>query len=389
MIFQDSWIFAGERGFVRGSLEICGDRFDKVEFSSDVPEEVCTKAGEEECVSSEELLLLPGLIDIHSHGNSGYDFSDGDLEGLRCMGRYLAANGITSFLPTSMTLPYEKLDAAFRTALQYKETREENGARIPGIHMEGPFFSEKKKGAQNALYLRLPDAEAVEDLNRRCGGMIRIVDVAPELTGTEGFIKQIAGNKAQNCRVSIAHTAASYEETKAAFSAGASHVTHLFNAMPGIHHREPGVIGAAVETEDVTAELICDGHHVHPSIIRMAFKLFPGRICMISDALRCCGMPDGSYELGGQQVTLKDNVARLSDGTIAGAASNLFDDLRNVIRFGVPVHEAVMAATIVPARVIGCDRETGSIEEGKLADLIVCDKDLNLRQVYIGGKRIK
>ena len=187
----------------------------------------------------------------------------------------------------------------------------------------------------------------------------------------------------------MAHTDASYEEACRAFDAGASHVTHLFNAMPPINHRSPGVIGAAFERDDVTAELICDGLHIHPSIVRMAFRLFPGRICLISDALRCCGMPDGEYELGGQQVTLQGGAARLADGTIAGAACNLFEDMVNAIRFGIPVEDAVLAATLTPAREIGMDQEIGSLEMGKRADFIVCDENWNLEQVYVDGVRVR
>ena len=170
---------------------------------------------------------------------------------------------------------------------------------------------------------------------------------------------------------------------------GTSHLTHLFNAMPPVHHRHPGVIGAASEKENVTAELLCDGIHVHPSIIRMAFRLFPGRICLVSDALRCCGMPEGEYELGGQQVFLKDNVARLADGTIAGSATNLFDCMRNAIRFGIPKEDAVRAATWNPARQIHALDRVGSIADGKLADFVVCDAEVNRQQVYLGGALVK
>ena len=186
----------------------------------------------------------------------------------------------------------------------------------------------------------------------------------------------------------MAHTDASYEDAKAAFAAGARHVTHLFNAMPPIHHRKPGVIGAAAEREDVVAELISDGQHLHPSIVRMAFRLFPGRICLISDSLRCCGMPDGEYELGGQQVFLQGGIARLADGTIAGSATNLFECMRRAISFGVPEEEAVTAATLTPAREIGADGLVGSLEEGKLADFVVCDRELNALSVWLGGERI-
>ena len=241
-----------------------------------------------------------------------------------------------------------------------------------------------KKGAQNAAHLRLPDFAAFQRLYAGCGGLIRIVDVAPELEGAADFAAQAS----RCCTVSVAHTDADYAQTCAVYAAGARHLTHLYNAMPPLHHRKPGVIGAASEREEVFAELICDGLHVHPSAVRMAFRLFPGRICLISDALRCCGMPDGTYELGGQQVYLRGGVARLEDGTIAGAASHLHQDLLNAIAFGIPEDEAIRAATLNPARQIGREAEIGAIAPGLLADFLVCEPDLTLRAVYIGGEKL-
>lgn len=328
--------------------------------------------------------VIPGLVDIHTHGAANADFSDGDAEGLKRMAAHLAKCGVTSFAPTSMTLPYETLAAAFETAVEVREHRPVGCARVMGIHMEGPYFSEKKKGAQNGAYLKLPDLNGFRKLFDGCGGLVRIIDVAPELAGAVEFTK---GAKAL-CTVSVAHTDANYEEAKAVYEAGATHLTHLYNAMPSIHHRKPGVIGAASECENVVAELICDGLHVHPSSVRMAFKLFPERICLISDSLRCCGMPDGEYELGGQQVFLAGGVARLADGTIAGAASDLYRDMLNAIDFGIPRDEAITAATIRPAKEIGRADEIGSIEVGKLADFVICDAALKAEVVYIGGERV-
>ena len=251
--------------------------------------------------------------------------------------------------------------------------------------MEGPFFSEKKKGAQNGAYLRDPDFAAFRKLYEGCGGLVRIIDVAPELPGACEFVRQAK----ELCTVSIAHTDADYDAARAAVEAGVTHLTHLFNAMPPLHHRKPGVIGAAAEAEQVTAELITDGQHIHPSAVRLAFRLFgPERMVIISDALRCCGMPDGEYELGGQAVFLKGGVARLADGTIAGSATNLYDCMLRAISFGIAKEDAVRAATWNPARQIGCLDTVGSIADGKRADFVVCDENLNRKAVWLGGKEL-
>ena len=373
MLYKNGCIFTNGK-FVHGSFRVEGDRF--TEVRGDVPEETG--------VDLNGAYVIPGLVDVHNHGNSGFDFSDGDYEGLKTMAKYLAQNGITSFAPASMTLPYETLAKAFATGAKLRDEKPKGCSRIMGIQMEGPFFSAKKKGAQNGEYLRDPDFAAFKKLYFDCGGLIRIADLAPELPGAVEFTKEAI----KLCSVSVAHTDATYEEAKAVYDAGATHLTHLFNTMPGIHHRKPGVIGAAAENEKVQAELICDGIHVHPSAVRMAFKLFPGRIVLVSDALRCCGMPDGEYELGGQQVFLQDGIAQLADGTIAGAATNLYQGMRNAIAFGVPKEEAILSATMNPAKALGYWKEIGAIESGYRADFVICDEDLNCKKVYIAGEEI-
>ena len=329
--------------------------------------------------------VIPGLLDIHTHGNSGADYSDGNWDDYVRMARYSARNGITSIAPTTLTLPYETLAAAFATAYRMADERPAGCAVVRGAHMEGPFFSEKKKGAQNAAYLREPDFEAFSKLFAAGNGIVRIVDVAPELPGAAEFVRKAS----KQCTVSIAHTDCTYEEASAVLDAGASHLTHLYNAMPGIHHRKPGVIPAAVENEQVSAELISDGQHVHPASVRLAFRMFgPARMVLISDSLRCCGMPDGQYTLGGQDVFLYGGVAKLADGTLAGSATNLYDCMRKAVEFGIPKEQAILAATLIPAREIGREKEIGSIESGKLADFVVCDEELSLARVFMGGKQI-
>ncbi|MBQ6019093.1 MAG: N-acetylglucosamine-6-phosphate deacetylase [Clostridia bacterium] len=324
---------------------------------------------------------IPGLVDIHTHGNSGADFSDGDPAGLEKMARYLAKNGVTSFAPTSLTLPLEPLKKAFRTAKTFADGRPSGCARIMGINMEGPFFSEKKKGAQNPAFLRAPDLAFFNELYEAAGGLLRIVDIAPELPGAMEFIRAAS----ETCVVSLAHTDADYDTARQAFDAGARHMTHLFNAMPGLHHRAPGPVAAGSEREDVFAELICDGLHVHPAMLRLAFRLFPGRICMISDALNCCGMPEGTYTIDGRETYVKGRLATLADGTIAGSASNLYDCLLTAVNSGVPKEEAILSATANPARELGAADKIGAIAPGCFADFVVCDEDLTRRAVYVGG----
>ena len=371
MLFKNANLFLDGQ-FRHGSFRVEDGRF----------AEILTEVPAEDGVDLHGQYVIPGLVDVHTHGNSGADFSDGDYDGLVRMARYLAANGVTSFAPASMTLPYDVLETAYKTAVRLRNEQPSGCARLMGIQMEGPFFSEKKKGAQNGAYLRDPDFDAFKRLYEVSEGLIRIADVAAELPGAVDFTMQAS----KLCTVSIAHTDCTYDEAAAVFDAGARHLTHLYNAMPGIHHRHPGPIGAGSERENVVAELICDGHHVHPSAVRMAFKLFPGRICLISDALRCCGMPDGQYTLGGQDVWLQGGAAHLADGTLAGSATNLYGCMQKAVEFGIPKEQAILSATLIPAQEIGREDEIGSIAPGKLADFVVCDDRLNRKAVWLGGK---
>ncbi len=375
MFYKNARIFCADNQFHMGAFEVVDGKFGAI-LPDTVPEDAVDLQG---------ATVIPGLIDIHSHGNSGHDFSDGDYEGLKKMAQYYLSCGVTSFAPASMTLPYKVLEKAFVNAKQLHEEAPEGCARLMGIQMEGPYFSEKKKGAQNAEYLRLPDFVAFKMLYEASGGLLRIVDIAPELPSAEDFIRKAK----ELCTVSVAHTDAGYEEAKMAFDAGASHLTHLYNAMQGIHHRNPGPIGAASEQNHVVAELICDGLHVHPSAVRMAFKLFPHRLCLVSDSGRCAGQPDGTeFELGGQMATLIDGVARLADGTIACSATNLWQCMVNAMSFGIPEEDAIIAATILPAQQIGQADKIGAIRTGHYADFVVCDKAYIRQRIFLSGKQI-
>lgn len=374
MNFKNAMLYTEEFRFVPGAFSVEDGKFANV-----------LGEPQADAVDLHGAYVIPGLIDVHNHGNSGADFSDGDYDGLVKMAEYLARNGVTSFAPASMTLPYDVLAKAFATARRLADKAPEGASALRGIQMEGPFFSEKKKGAQNGAYLRDPDFAAFSKLYHDCGGLVRIVDVAPELPGACEFIRQAK----ELCTVSIAHTDANYDEAHAAVEAGVTHLTHLFNAMPALHHRKPGVIGAAAEADQVSAEIISDGQHIHPSAVRLAFRLFGAeRMVLISDALRCCGMPDGEYELGGQPVFLQGGVARLSDGTIAGSATNVYDCMLRAISFGIPREDAVRAATYNPARQLGCLDEVGSIRDGKQADFVICDAELNRREVWLAGEKL-
>lgn len=325
--------------------------------------------------------ILPGLIDLHIHGCAGADVTGGDPHAIETVSRHLAACGVTSFCPTTMTLPEAQLAESLRAIAA--AIGAEPGAYIHGVNLEGPFLSPDKKGAQAADYLQLPSLPLVARLDAICP--IRLVDLAPELPGAMAFIRAAA----ERFTVSVAHTAADAACVRRALEAGARHATHLFNAMTGLGTREPGAVGAILDSA-ASAELICDGLHICDTTLRLAFRLLGNdRPVVISDAMMAAGLSDGVYSLGGQTVYKKDGAARLADGTLAGSVSNLLSELQHLLAIGIPEMQAIRACTINPARAIGADRKTGSLAPGKAADLLVLSGDLQqLRAVFVRGRRI-
>jgi len=375
MFYTNARIFV-DNAFHMGAFEVVDGKFGAI-LPENVPADAIDLGG---------ATVIPGLIEVHSHGAMGFDFSDGSYEGLVEMAKFYLGCGVTSFAPASMTLPYEVLEKAFATAKRIVEEQPENCARLRGIQMEGPYFSYAKRGAQNPDYLKAPDFEGFKKLYDGCGGLVRIVDIAPELPGAAEFVAQAK----ELCTVSIAHTDSDYDHAKLAVDAGVTHLTHLYNAMPGINHRNPGVIPACVENPKVRAEIICDGLHIHPASVRLAFSMFGGeRMIIVSDSGRCAGQPDGTqFELGGQMATLIGGVARLEGGTIACSATNLYQCLVNCLSWGIREEDVVRACTYNPACALGAQNEVGSIATGKIADFLVCTNGYASKRVFLAGKEI-
>lgn len=353
--------------------------------------------------------VIPGLIDIHLHGCVGVDFCDcvddeyGDAASMiERMVTYERSVGVTSICPTTMTYDEKRLTAIMRSVASYRKnhvtendvpenTVTENAAPnhfgIVGVHLEGPFISEEKCGAQNPGYIMAPDAAMIRRLDDASGGLVRLVAIAPETDGAIECIRALSSTDVLSAakskiQCSVAHTTADYDTALAAINAGATHVTHLYNAMPEFSKRNPGVVGAAFDNEDTYVELICDGIHVHPSVIRATFKMFGSdRVVLISDSMEATGMPDGEYALGGQKVIKRGRTATLPDGTIAGSVTNLFECMKMAVQMGVSAEDAIKAATVNPAKSIGLSNTIGEIAAGKKAHLLVCDGNLNLREV--------
>lgn len=406
MIIQNVNVYhTEEHKFVKGEIVIRRGIFEKisdagqsatgeysaVKLSGGIPEGQAA-SGEGLVLDGEGCYAIPGLIDLHFHGCMGHDFCDGTPQAMAAIAEYEASVGVTAIAPATMTLPVNELEDILSAAAKYKkETGKNNpaGADLVGVNMEGPFICEAKKGAQNEKHIISCDADICQRFLNASDGLVKFVGIAPERNENAGeFIRRMKGK----VRISLAHTNADYDTAMAAFDAGADHAVHLYNAMPPFTHRAPGVVGAVSDSPHVDAEMICDGVHIHPSVVRATFKMLGSeRIVLISDSMRAAGMPDGRYTLGGLNVNVAGGRATLvSNGALAGSATNLLECMKTVVKkMGIPLETAIACATENPAKSLGIAGEYGSISPGKHGNVVLLDQDLNLKAVVKDGVWIR
>ena len=361
-----------------------------------VARDICTDgtlltaaSGDGEVLDAAGCYVIPGLVDVHFHGCVGEDFSDATPEGLQRIADFELSQGVTYICPAGMTLPEDQLTAICKNTAAHR-AKNAGGAEVVGAHLEGPFLSTAKKGAQNGDFLHAPDVAMLRRLQEAAEGCVKLVTVAPEEPNGLEFVKAATED---GIHVSVGHTTADYDTASAAFVAGADHATHLYTGMPSLHHRTPGVIGAAFDAPHVMPELICDGVHIHGSVVRLTFQLFgKERMILISDSLRATGMPDGQYPFGGQEIEVHGNRATIvgHPETLAGSVTSLMGCLRQAVKFGIPLADAVRACSYNPARSIGIEDRTGTLEEGKEASFVLLDQEtLSIRAIVFKGALVK
>lgn len=373
------------RTIASGSIAVRGGRILAIsEGTTDTPAQA---AGE--TIDAGGRWALPGFIDVHVHGGGGHDFMDADADGIDAIARYHASHGTTSMLATSLTAPRERLTDMLAAADAYRKT-DMPFARIVGVHLEGPFVSVKWRGAQNPAYILPPQPDWLKQWIARFPGTIKLLTLAPEHPEAAEFIRLLVAN---GIVPACGHTDADYAQLTAAADIGLRHSVHTYNAMTPLHHREPGTVGAVLTDDRIMAEVIADGHHVHPAAMKLLVRAKGvDRVILVTDAIGAAGMPDGVYELGGLSVALRDGVARLnnndSNPSLAGSTLTMIGAVRNMVnKVGVTLEEASRMASANPARQLGIDGDTGTLEPGKSADLLLLDERLELDAVWIGGRR--
>lgn len=378
MLLKAKHIVLKDGFLLDGAIEIENGIITKILANDEIPSDV-------ESIDYGDAYISPGLVDTHVHGYAGHDIMDLDSEGFRYICEKVVETGVTSFLPTTLTASIDDTDKAVKII---NENRDAKGAKIRGIFLEGPFFTSEHSGAQNPRYFIDPSILLLNKWQESAGGLIKKIAVAPELYGTKDFVKEA---KNMGVHVALGHSNATYDQAKEAVEAGADIFVHVYNAMSKLHHREPGMVGAALSLDDTYGELICDGHHVHPAAAKIAIRAKgPKNIALITDCMMAGGMPDGDYRLGSFDVEVSNGTARLkNDGNLAGSILNLSRGIRNVVEWDVAdVFEAIHMATYVPAKSVGIDDVCGLIEVDREADLAIFDKDLELSAVYLDGELV-
>lgn len=378
MILKNGNVFIDGR-FIKVDLQIYEDKIVAIEDQIDF--------NDEETLDCTDKKIIPGLIDIHTHGCLSYDFTTSSPDEIESMCKFYASHGVTSILATTMTNEedlYRNAMSNLKVAIQcQREQKDYIGASIEGIYMEGPFFGKEKRGAHCKDFLKSVSQSLLDEYQKLSGDAIKIIAIDPTLENAIEFIQQ----NHNNYTISLAHTDCTYDVAKMAVIAGATHVTHVFNGMSPMNHREPGLIGAASEFH-LNTEIICDGIHIHPAVVHLMFRAMPEQMILISDAIKPTGMPNGEYMINGLQVTVENNMALLADKSLAGSLITLFDAVRNAINFGVPCEEAIMSATYNPAKSIHMENIIGSIGINKRADILVLDQNFQLEKVILRGKLI-
>lgn len=372
------WIKGGtllndEFRFINSDLKISGERI-----------ELIGKCDGAEQINAQGCYVVPGLIDTHMHGAQGKTFIDFDEETFETIASFEARNGTTSLIPALSAAKEDKLISSVRFLRSCAEQPQTGCAAVRGIHLEGPYFSLKYKGAHLPENIRCPDVQEFSRLYETAGRYLKIITMAPELPGADSVIQRAC--EAGVC-VSAGHTDASYEQMQHAFSVGVKQGTHLFNAMRPLSHREPGTVGALLSETDIKCELICDFVHIHPAVIRLVYQIKgKDKINLITDSEIAAGMPDGDYNVNGRVLSVRNKKTFTEDGSLAGGYSCLLDCVRNLVSIGIPLEDACMMATKNPAETVGIFHETGSLTQGKLADVLILNENLVLKHVILRGK---
>ena len=372
--FKNATVYVEGKGLVKCT----------VEFDEKI-QKISKKSKAEEIALPQNAIVLPGFIDQHIHGAGGSDGMDGTVEDIATLAKTVASEGTTSFLVTTMTQSKENITKAMQAVKSYREQASKDGARVVGIHLEGPFIAAAHKGAQPLEYVVQPAITAFDEYNQESGNAIKVVSLAPEVEGAEEFVRHISQ---KGIVASIGHSGAKYADIQKAVDAGAKNVTHTYNAQSALHHREIGVVGSAMLLDELNCELIADTIHVSVPAMKLLIKNKPAdKLTLITDAMRAKGLPDGVSELGGQTVYVKNGEARLEDGTLAGSVLRMNRAIENIVtKVGVPFLKAVDFATINPAKNLGIDKEVGSIKVGKRADFTIINENYDVLMTVRDGE---